>query len=268
MVRFAVPPVSTSGPAFNSGSVSVVAVIPARYQSSRLPGKALADIAGRPMIEHVYRRTAAARSVGVVIVATDDERICNAVEAFGGRAQLTSSKHLSGTDRLAEVAAGLTCDVVVNVQGDEPLIEPSVIDDAIAPFRTDSGLQMTTVRRRIENDADLHNPNVTKVVVDRDGYALYFSRAPIPYTREGCPPAPAWRHVGLYVYRRECLLRLTALPPTAMEQAEALEQLRAIEHGIRIKAIETAYDFIGVDTPEDLARVRLLARSPVALGRT
>jgi len=268
MVRFAVPPVSTSGPAVNSGSVSVVAIIPARYHSSRLPGKALADIGGRPMIEHVYRRTVAARSVGVVIVATDDERICDAVEAFGGRAQLTSSKHQSGTDRLAEVAAGLTCDLVVNVQGDEPLIEPSTIDDAIAPFRTDRELQMTTLRRRIEDLSELENPNVTKMVVDRDGYALYFSRAAIPHTREGCPPAPAWRHIGLYVYRRECLLRLTSLPPTAMERAEALEQLRAIEYGIRIKAIETAHDSIGVDTPEDLARVRQLARSPLALGRS
>ena len=268
MVRFAVPPVSTSGPAFTSGSVSVVAVIPARYQSSRLPGKALADIGGRPMIEHVYRRAAAARSVGVVIVATDDERICDAVEAFGGRAQLTSPEHLSGTDRLAEVAAGLTCDVVVNVQGDEPLIEPASIDDAIAPFRTDPGLQMTTLRRRIEDRRELLNPSITKVVVDREGYALYFSRAPIPFTREGCPDAPAWRHIGLYVYRRECLLRLTALPPTPMEQAEALEQLRALEHGIRIKAIETTHDSIGVDTPEDLARVRLLTRSALALGRS
>ena len=267
MVRFAVPPVSTPGPAVNSGSVSVVAIIPARYHSSRLPGKALADIGGRPMIEHVYRRTAAARSVGVVIVATDDERICDAVEAFGGRAQLTSSKHLSGTDRLAEVAAGLTCDLVVNVQGDEPLVEPSMIDDAIAPFRTDRELQMTTLRRRIEDRSELQNPNVTKVVVDRDGYALYFSRAAIPHTRDGCPPATAWRHIGLYVYRRECLLRLTSLPPTAMEQAEALEQLRAIEHGIRIKAIETAHDSVGVDTPEDLARVRQLARSSLVLGR-
>ena len=152
MVRFAVPPVSTSGPAVHSSSVSVVAIIPARYESSRFPGKALAEIAGKPMIEHVYRRTSAARSVGVVIVATDDERICDAVEKFGGRAQLTSPKHLSGTDRLAEVAAGLTCDVVVNVQGDEPLVDPSSIDDAIAPFKTDRDLQMTTLRRRIEDD--------------------------------------------------------------------------------------------------------------------
>jgi len=258
MVRFAVPPVSSAGPAVHSASVSVVAIIPARYQSSRLPGKALAEIGGRPMIEHVYRRTTAARSVGVVIVATDDQRICDAVEAFGGRAQLTSPSHASGTDRLAEVAAGLTCDVVVNVQGDEPLIDPSMIDDAIAPFRTDPLLQMTTLRRRIERDDERQNPNVTKVVVDRDGYALYFSRAAIPHTREGCPPAPAWRHIGLYVYRRECLLRLTSLPPTPMERAEALEQLRALEHGIRIKAIETRHESIGVDTPEDLERVRQL----------
>ena len=258
MVRFAVPPVSAPGPAVHSGSVSVVAIIPARYQSSRLPGKALADIGGRPMIEHVYRRASAARSVGVVIVATDDQRICDAVEAFGGRAQLTSPAHESGTDRLAEIAAGLTCDVIVNVQGDEPLIEPSMIDDAIQPFRADPDLQMTTLRRRIESDEEHQNPNVTKVVVDRDGYALYFSRAPIPYTREGCPPAPAWRHIGLYVYRRECLLRLAALPPTVMERAEALEQLRALEHGIRIKAIETRHDSVGVDTPADLARVRQL----------
>jgi 3-deoxy-manno-octulosonate cytidylyltransferase (CMP-KDO synthetase) len=258
MVRFAVPPVSSAGPAVHSGSVSVVAIIPARYQSSRLPGKALADIGGRPMIEHVYRRATAARSVGVVIVATDDQRICDAVEAFGGRAQLTSPAHESGTDRLAEIAAGLTCDVVVNIQGDEPLIDPSMIDDAIAPFRTDPDVQMTTIRRRIDDDADRENPNVTKVVVDRDGYALYFSRAPIPYTREGCPPAPAWRHIGLYGYRRECLLRLTALPPTPMERAEALEQLRALEHGVRIRVIETRHDSIGVDTADDLERVRQL----------
>ena len=267
MVRFAVPPDSTSGPAVHSTSVSVVAIIPARFESSRFPGKALADIAGRPMIEHVYRRTSAARSVGVVIVATDDQRICDAVEAFGGRAQLTSPNHLSGTDRLAEIAAGLTCDLVVNVQGDEPLIEPSMIDDAIAPFRTDRSLEMTTLRRRMDDRSELENPNVTKVVVDRQGYALYFSRAPIPFTRAGSVPAPAWRHIGLYVYRRECLMRLTSLAPTAMEQAEALEQLRAIEHGIRIKAIETVHDSVGVDTPDDLEKVRQMVRSPLALGR-
>ena len=214
------------------------------------------------MIEHVYRRAAAAASIDRVIVATDDERIARAVRGFGGDARMTSAAHQSGTDRLAEVARALDCDVVVNVQGDEPLIEPAMIDEAVAPFARDAALLVTTLRRRISSDADLHNPNVTKVVVDRDDYALYFSRAPIPYTRPGQPEPSAWRHVGLYAYRRTCLLQLAALPQTALERAEALEQLRALEHGIRIKAIETAYDSIGVDTPEDLERVRRLVAAP------
>lgn len=258
VVRFAVPPVSSPGPSSFSDSVTAVAIIPARYQSTRLPGKALADIGGHPMIELVYRRTAAARAISSVIVATDDERIFRAVERFGGTARMTSASHVSGTDRLAEVAAGLDCDIVVNVQGDEPLIEPQMIDEAVAPFAADPALMMSTLRRRIADAAELHNPNVTKVVVDRDDYALYFSRAPIPFVRDGAPAAPAWRHVGLYAYRRACLLHLAGLPPTALEQSEALEQLRALEHGIRIKAMETAFDSIGVDTPDDLERVRRL----------
>jgi 3-deoxy-manno-octulosonate cytidylyltransferase (CMP-KDO synthetase) len=216
------------------------------------------------MIEHVYRRTAAARSIASVIVATDDERIHRAVRAFGGESRMTSTAHQSGTDRIAEVAAGLQCDLIVNVQGDEPLIEPAMIDEAVAPFAGNPALMMSTLRRRIEDDADTQNPNVTKVVVDREEFALYFSRAPIPFVRRDCPPAPAWRHVGLYVYRRECLLRLAALPPTAMERSEALEQLRALEHGIRIKAVETVFDSIGVDTPEDLERVRSLLSTHAA----
>ena len=217
------------------------------------------------MIELVYRRTAAARSISSVVVATDDERVRRAVESFGGVARMTSPSHPSGTDRLAEVAASLDCDLVVNVQGDEPLIEPEMIDEAVAPFASEPQLEMSTLRRRIEDPAEIQNPNVTKVVVDRNGYALYFSRAAIPFVRPGSPAAPAWRHVGLYVYRRECLLRLASLPPTAMERSEALEQLRALEHGIRIKAVETAYDSIGVDTPEDLERVRRLV---TAVART
>ena len=213
------------------------------------------------MIEHVYRRAAAARSVSAVIVATDDARIYDAVRRFGGEARMTSASHESGTDRLAEVAQDLECDLVVNVQGDEPLIQPAMIDEAVGAFASDPGLEMSTLRKRIEDPADSANPNVTKVVVDRDGLALYFSRAPIPFVRAGCPPAPAWRHVGLYVYRRACLLRLAALPPTALERSEALEQLRALEHGIRIKAIETTYDSIGVDTPGDLERVRASLRT-------
>ena len=250
------PPVSYTGLSHSRVSVSAVAIIPARYESTRLPGKALADIAGRPMIEHVYRRAAEAASVGRVIVATDDARIKAAVERFGGECVMTSASHQSGTDRLAEVAASLSEDVIVNVQGDEPLLEPSMIDAAVAPFVSDASLMMSTLRKRITDPAELQSPHVTKVVVDRDGFALYFSRAPIPFTRSGQPAAPAWRHVGLYVYRRACLLRLARLPQTDLERAEALEQLRALEHGIRIQAIETVHDTIGVDTPEDLVRVR------------
>jgi 3-deoxy-manno-octulosonate cytidylyltransferase (CMP-KDO synthetase) len=210
------------------------------------------------MIEHVYRRAEAARSIASVLVATDDDRILRAVEAFGGRGRMTSASHASGTDRLAEVAADLDCDVVVNVQGDEPLIEPEMLDEVVAPFSTDPSLQMTTLRRLISDPAEVRNPNVTKVVVDREGFALYFSRAPIPHVRDGAPAASAWRHVGLYAYRRRTLLRLAGLPPTELERSEALEQLRALEYGIRIKAMETAFDSVGVDTPEDLERVRRL----------
>ena len=222
------------------------------------------------MIEHVYRRAAAATTVSRVIVATDDRRIADAVAAFGGDAVMTSPSHQSGTDRLAEVAATLDCDLVVNVQGDEPLLAPETIDAAVAPFTSATAsadpatLEMSTLRRRILDPAERQNPNVTKVVVDRDGFALYFSRAPIPFTRAGQPEATAWAHIGLYVYRRETLLRIAALPQSALERAEALEQLRALEHGIRIRAIETTHDTIGVDTREDLERVRALLAHPLA----
>jgi 3-deoxy-manno-octulosonate cytidylyltransferase (CMP-KDO synthetase) len=215
------------------------------------------------MIEHVYRRTCEARSIGSVIVATDDRRIAEAVAAFGGDVRMTSPAHQSGTDRLAEVAATLACDLIVNVQGDEPLIEPAMIDEAVAPFATQPDLEMSTLRRRIDDPADFMNPNVTKVVVDLNGYALYFSRSPIPYVRADATAAQPWRHVGLYVYRRDCLLRLASLAPTGLEKSEALEQLRALEHGIRIKAVETQYDSIGVDTPEDLERARKIAATTI-----
>jgi 3-deoxy-manno-octulosonate cytidylyltransferase (CMP-KDO synthetase) len=216
------------------------------------------------MIEHVYRRAAAAAAVSRVIVATDDVRILEAVRRFGGEAVMTKASHQSGTDRLAEVAASLDCDIIVNVQGDEPLLAPETIDAAVAPLAADPALEMSTLRRRIADAAELQNPNVTKVVVDQEGFAMYFSRAPIPFTRPGQPSVDAWAHIGLYVYRRACLLRVAALPQTALERAEALEQLRALEHGIRIKAIETAHDTIGVDTPEDLERVRTLLAHPIA----
>lgn len=215
------------------------------------------------MIEHVYRRASAARNVAEVIVATDDERIAAVVRGFGGRVRMTRADHLSGTDRLAEVAATLDCDVVVNVQGDEPLLDPRALTEAVAPF-ADPAVLMTTLYRRIDAPGDLTNPNVVKVVVDRAGFALYFSRAPIPFQRDprgGYPPL--YRHIGLYAYRRTTLLVLASLDATPLERTESLEQLRALEHGIRIKAVETAYDSLGVDTPEDLDRVRrLLAASP------
>jgi len=240
----------------NPESAEFSVLIPARYASVRLPGKPLADIGGKPMIEHVYRRAAAARSIASVIVVTDDERIYRAVQGFGGTARMTSPSHQSGTDRIAEIAADVAAPLIVNVQGDEPLIEPAMIDEAVAPFSTDPALMMSTLRRRIDDESEKQNPNVTKVVVDEDDFALYFSRAPIPFVRPGSPAAATWRHVGLYVYRRECLMKLAALPPTQMEKSEALEQLRALEHGIRIKVVETRFDSIGVDTAEDLARVR------------
>jgi len=217
------------------------------------------------MIEHVYRRAQACAAVGRVIVATDDRRIADAVGRFGGEARLTRADHQSGTDRLAEVAASLDCDVIVNVQGDEPLIDPGAIAEAVAPFAADPSLPMTTLYRRIENPAELANPHVVKIVLDRAGYALYFSRAPIPYARDprgGWPPL--YRHIGLYAYRRHTLLVLASLDPTPLERAESLEQLRALEHGIRIKAVETAYDSISVDTPEDLDEVRRLLAAPAS----
>jgi 3-deoxy-manno-octulosonate cytidylyltransferase (CMP-KDO synthetase) len=264
VLLFTVRPASTSFPVDTASSLQVVAVIPSRFASTRFPGKALADIDGRTMIEHVYRRAAASPVVSRAIVATDDLRIATTVTGFGGHVRLTRADHPTGTDRLAEVAATLDCDVVVNVQGDEPLLDSRAIGEAVAPF-ADPAISMTTLYRRIDNPADLNNPNVVKVVLDRGGFALYFSRAPIPHARDprgGWPPL--YRHIGLYAYRRSALLVLASLEPTPLERAEALEQLRALEHGIRIKAVETAYDSIGVDTPEDLEAVRRLFAAPAS----
>jgi 3-deoxy-manno-octulosonate cytidylyltransferase (CMP-KDO synthetase) len=214
------------------------------------------------MIEHVYRRAAASPVVTEVIVATDDARIASAVRRFGGRACMTKLDHETGTDRLAEVAATLDCEVIVNVQGDEPLLDPRAIGEAVSPL-SDPTVPMATLYHRIKSPEELTNPNVVKVVVDRAGFALYFSRAPIPYQRDprgGWPPL--YRHIGLYAYRRSTLLVLASLEPTPLERAEALEQLRALEHGIRIKTVETAYDSLGVDTPADLDAVRRLLLAP------
>jgi 3-deoxy-manno-octulosonate cytidylyltransferase (CMP-KDO synthetase) len=234
---------------------SVLAIIPARYQSTRLPGKALLDIDGRPMIEHVYRRAMAARSIDGVVVATDDARILSAVERFGGAALLTSASHPSATDRLAELAVSLPCNLIVNVQGDEPLLDPGVIDLTVAAMLHDRSIEMATAARPLR-EGESSNPHVVKVVTDQQRFALYFSRAAIPFGRDASALNLARAHIGLYVYRRDVLLRLAELAPTPLECVEALEQLRALEHGIRIKVVDTTYESLGVDTAEDLELVR------------
>jgi 3-deoxy-manno-octulosonate cytidylyltransferase (CMP-KDO synthetase) len=246
--------------------VTAVGIIPARYAATRLPGKPLLDIGGQPMIRRVYERARQAGSLAEVLVATDDERILGAVRAFGGRAVMTAAEHRSGTDRLAEVAAGLEADVIVNIQGDEPLIEPAEIDLLVEPFRERADLQMTTLATPIRLEADFRDPAVVKVVVDRAGYALYFSRQPIPHERqEG--RAERLKHVGMYAYRRAFLLAYTALPPTPLEAAECLEQLRVLEHGHRIFVVRSEHDAISVDTEADLLRVREVVEREVASSR-
>jgi 3-deoxy-manno-octulosonate cytidylyltransferase (CMP-KDO synthetase) len=251
-----VPAVPVTRLPFTLTETSVLAVIPARYGSTRLPGKALLDLAGRPMIEHVYRRASAATTLAGVIVATDDARIADVVAGFGGVACMTSPDHATGTDRLAEIAAAVPCGLIVNVQGDEPLLDPQVIDDVVTPLREDPTIAMGTAARRLTEPGDLDNPHMVKVVTDRTGSALYFSRAPIPYGRHTAAAPVARLHLGLYVYRRATLLHLAGLRPGRLEQAEGLEQLRALEHGIRIHVVDTSYQSAEVNTAEDLERVR------------
>ena len=248
--------------------MNIIAIIPARFGSTRFPGKALADLAGKPMIQHVYERTCAATLVSRAIVATDDNRIADAVQQMGGEAIMTSTAHETGTDRLAEVARGLDADLIVNVQGDEPLIEPAMIDQAIEPFLIEPGLRMGTLKSRIRNLHDFLSPNVVKVVTDTDGYALYFSRSPLPFFRDKWHDLKneafetgrllCFKHVGLYVYHRDFLLQFAAMPQTFLELSEKLEQLRALEHGEKIKVVETSFESLGVDTPEDLVKAREL----------
>ena len=237
---------------------NVLAVIPARYGSTRLPGKVLADLGGKPLVWHVHRRAAQARLVDETVVATDDHRVVDALRPYGVPVMLTRGDHPTGTDRLAEVAERHPSDIVVNVQGDEPLIDPGTIDAAVRPLLADPALPMATVRHRIRDARRIGDPNVVKVVCDGRGRALYFSRSPIPHVRDAAPEPPPiyWQHVGLYAYRREFLLQFASLPQTQLEKAEKLEQLRALEHGFPIGVVETEHESIGVDTLDDLERVR------------
>lgn len=244
---------------------TIIAIIPARYGSTRFPGKALAMIKGKPMIQWVYERTKGSSLIDRVIVATDDERIRQAVVSFNGDVMMTSTAHATGTDRIAEVARQLRCSLVVNVQGDEPLIQPEMIDQAIQPLVDDPSIPMGTLCRRIENHEEAFDPNVVKVVLDTNSFALYFSRAPIPWDRDQWAGKNSlqdltlhtllYKHVGLYVYRRDFLLQYAALPQTRLEAIEKLEQLRALENGFRIKAVVTEYESFGVDIPDDLSRI-------------
>lgn len=243
----------------------VVGVVPARWASSRLPGKPLALIAGRPMIQRVVEQVVKAKSLSAVIVATDDERIVDAVNSFriaGAKAVMTRADHPSGTDRIAEAIEQEACDVAINIQGDEPLMDPALID-RLADVMRSGEWDMATAAAPLVSEADLNNPSIVKAVFANDGQALYFSRAPIPFVRDaGTDVSGAhWRHLGIYAYRRDYLLKLVAEPPCALENIEKLEQLRALHIGCRMNVLKTDEVGIGVDTPEDVARVEAILAS-------
>lgn len=240
--------------------VKATVIIPARYGSTRLAAKPLADLCGKPMIQHVYEQARRATLADRVMVATDDRRILEAVESFRGEVVLTSRQHQSGTDRVGEVSEKLDSEFVVNLQGDLPLLEPEMLDELIGRFtqsaREKDAAAMGTLKREITSADELYNPNVVKVVTDARGFALYFSRAPIPYIRDVKQGGRRYKHYGVYIYHKDFLLAFTKLPPSPLEQMEKLEQLRALENGYRIRVIETRYDTVEVDTAEDLAKVR------------
>lgn len=236
----------------------VLGVIPARFASTRFPGKPLAALAGKPLIQHVFERTSQSRYLSRIVVATDDARIADAARRFHAPVVMTRSDHISGTDRAAEVASADTSPIIVNIQGDEPLIDPAAIDAAILGLLDDEECQMGTLKKRIEDPSEVGNPNVVKVVTDHLSRALYFSRSPIPYQRPGSPDPRYFKHIGLYVYRRDFLLGYSDLKMGPLEETERLEQLRALENGFPIQVSETDYHSIGVDTPEDLETVSRL----------
>ena len=233
----------------------ILGVIPARYASSRFPGKALVSIGGKTMLQHVWERASQARYLTEVVIATDDERILKAAAMFGARAIMTRADHLSGTDRVAEAASTSNAQLVVNIQGDEPLIDPAAIDAAVLGLLDRDDTPMGTLKVPIARADDIVDPNVVKVVTDANDNAIYFSRAAIPYVREAATRGAHFKHIGLYVYRRDFLLQYSSLPVGPLEQAEKLEQLRALENGHKIRVTETDYDSLGVDTPEDWHRV-------------
>jgi 3-deoxy-manno-octulosonate cytidylyltransferase (CMP-KDO synthetase) len=255
--------------------MKVWGIIPARYGSSRLPGKILSEIAGKPMIQWVYERARRSPSLDRLVVATDDGRIFDCVNGFGGEALRTSPAHPSGTDRVAEAAQKLNVkdeDLVVNIQGDQPLFEPAMIDEVVEPFRQDPTLLMGALVYPIQSAQELSNPSVVKVVMDKNGLALYFSRSPMPYVMAPNGRARYYKHIGPYAYLKHFLIRFTQMERGELERAESLEQLRALENGYRIRVVETRYDSQEVDTPQDLEQVRRLVEGfsphrPLSLKR-
>jgi len=239
--------------------MKAVAIIPARYHSTRFPGKALAKLLNKPLIQWVWEAVNNSNLFDQVMVATDSVKIKEVVDNFGGIAILTSKEHQSGTDRIAEVAESLDSDIIVNVQGDEPLINQKVLSSLLQIFE-DSSIQIASLMTKIKDLKQLSNPNLVKVVVDNISNALYFSRSVIPYNRDNIHFEDYWQHIGVYAYRRNALMRLVKLPSGKLEQAEKLEQLRALENGIPIKMIKTEYNGIGVDTPEDLLKLESLLK--------
>ncbi len=235
--------------------MDVIGIIPARYQSTRLEGKVLKDLLGKSVIRHVWENAKRAATLDDLIVATDDERIRAEVLGFGGKAVLTAKEHKTGTDRLREVINPLDVKVVVNIQADEPLLHPSMIDDIVRPLLENKDIAMATLRKKITDPEDIKNPNVVKVVCDKNGFALYFSRSPIPYQRftEG---AAHYKHIGLYSFTKDFLFTFMNLPESGLEGAEGLEQLRVLENGYKIKVVTTQFDTIGIDTEEDLQRAK------------
>jgi 3-deoxy-manno-octulosonate cytidylyltransferase (CMP-KDO synthetase) len=238
--------------------MKVVCIIPSRYSSTRFEGKPLANLCGKPMIQHVYERVMKAPGVTAAAVATDDERICAAVEGFGGKAVMTSFRHRSGSDRIAEAITGMDLhesDIIVNIQGDQPLFEPAQVTEVAGPLLTDPYVYFSTLIYRIRRPEEIAHPNAVKVVFDRNGDALYFSRATIPFVRDR-GAIDYYKHHGIYAYRKWFLLKFASLEQGRLEKLESLEQLRALEHGYRIRVVETQFDSVEVDTPEELDRVR------------
>jgi len=246
----------------NNVALTVIGIIPARYASKRLPGKPLLDLFGKPLIQHVYERAKGAKLLTDVFVATDDERISSAVAAFGGKAIMTPQTVQSGSDRVAYVARNLPADVIVNIQGDEPLIRPEMIDETVQAVLDAEEIHTSTPVKKIASPEELIDPNVVKVVIDKEGFALYFSRSVLPFLRADADQKiwvkrhDYYKHIGLYVFRKEFLLTFTQWDSSPLEQAEQLEQLRILEHGQRIKCVVTEHDSLSVDTPEDLERLK------------